>query len=94
MPGYFPSLTKRSIVIFFLTVAVSAFWLTGFLFNVYKNPVVGAIFEILWFPSIALSISLPAISIIAWVKEKFQFKSLYLCSILLSLTTLLIAGLY
>ena len=94
MSDYPASLTKRSIIILILSVAVSIFWLLGFLVNVYKTPIVGAIFEILWLPLIALSICLPIISTISWIKEKFQFKSLYFYSIIITITTILIAGFY
>jgi hypothetical protein len=75
--------SKKSKVVFILSIIVSVFWVMGQSFNVYYFAVVGAIFEILWLPMIALLIILPIVSLIYLVKEKFNLKSLFLYSFLI-----------
>jgi hypothetical protein len=75
--------SKKSKAVFILSIIVSVFWVMGQSFNVYYFAVVGAIFEILWLPMIALLIILPIVSLLYLVKEKFNLKSLYLHSFLI-----------
>ena len=77
-----------------LSAIVSFFWILGSRVNIYQVAAVGAIFEILWLPIIILTITIPIISIVFWVKEKFNIKSLYLLSVILILSTLLMLALY
>ena len=72
-----------SIIVFILSILVSVFWCIGNLINIYQFAVVGAIFELLWLPMIAMFIVLPIISLVYLVKEKFTVKSFYLYSILI-----------
>lgn len=77
--------TSKSI--FFLSLLVSVFWFAGKVFNLYSIAIIGVIFEILWFPILVVTIILPIITCILWVKENFIFKSYYLASLtLLALT--------
>ncbi len=76
-------------IVFILSILTAAFWCLGQLVNVYYFPVVGAIFEILWLPMIALLLSLPVLSLIYLVKEKLNLQSLYLYSFLIVLATVL-----
>ncbi len=81
--------SKSAITIFILSLLTSIFWCIAQLFNVYKIAVIGAIFEILWLPMIALLLALPILSLILLVKQKFDPKSLYLYSLLILLATVL-----
>jgi len=76
-------------VVFISSILVSFFWNFGQLVNVYHFAIVGAIFELLWLPMIALLIILPVVSFIYFVKEKFNLRSLYLYSFLIILVTIL-----
>ena len=92
MPGYSRSFTKTgtSKIIFILSIIVSLFWFFGQFINVYRFPLVGAIFEIIWFPIVVMTIGLPIMSFIFWVKEKFSLRSFYPYSILIVVTTILV----
>ncbi len=81
--------SKTPKIVFILSILTSVFWCVGQLINVYYFAVVGAIFEIVWLPMIALLIILPILSLIHLVKEKFNLKSLYLYSLLIVLATVL-----
>jgi hypothetical protein len=81
--------TKTSKIVFILSVIVSLFWIFGQIINVYHFALVGAIFEMLWFPVVAMTAVLPIVSIIFLIKEKFSFRSLYLYSFFIVATTIL-----
>ena len=78
-----------SILILIMSILVSGFWWLGQVINVYRFDLVGAIYEILWLPVLAMLFILPIISLILWVKEKFNVGSLYLYSFLIIVATIL-----
>ena len=78
-----------SILILIMSILVSGFWWLGQVINVYRFDLVGAIYEILWLPVLAMLFILPIISLILWVKGKFNLGSLYLYSILIVVATIL-----
>lgn len=86
--------TKKSKLIFLLSIAVAIFWVLGKTMNVYHYNFVGAVFELLWLFAIVLLFGLPVISIIFWVKDKFNLKSLNLYSFLIMILTILFAIFY
>ena len=49
-----------------------------------RFPVIGAIYEILWIGMVIVLFGMPFYSFIMWVKNKFDFRSLYLYSFLIS----------
>lgn len=81
--------SKTSKIVLILSVFVSIFWILGSTINIYSYILVGAIFEMLWLPVIAMTYVLPIISFIFLFKKKFNLKSLYLYCILLQLITFL-----
>ena len=86
------SLKKRtSKIIFFLTIAAAMFWILGKSINVYRWPLVGAIFEILWLPSLIILFILPIVSLLSWYKERFSLKSFNPYSIIIAIAALLLS---
>ena len=86
---------NASKISFFLSLLVFLFWFLGGVVNVYRFSIIGAIFEILWFPLILMTFILPISSFIFWAKEKFNLRSLYLYSFFIVLATgLLIVFMY
>jgi hypothetical protein len=81
--------SKTSKIVFMLSIIVAGYWWLGQFINVYSIALVGAIFEILWLPTLVLLFVLPIISLISLVKEKFTIKSLYIYSMLICVTTIL-----
>lgn len=76
---------------FLLSMIVFIFWLLSRLINVYHFTLVGVVFEILWLPVILLTFALPVLSLISWSKEKFNFQSLHLFTlIIIAITALMI----
>ena len=82
--------SRISKIFFLLSVLVFAFWCLGQIINVYRFAVVGAIFEILWLPMLAMLLALPIMSFIFWRKEKFNLRSFYLFTILIVVMTVLL----
>jgi hypothetical protein len=81
--------SSTSKIVFLLSIIVCGYWWLGKIINVYRLALVGAIFEILWLPTLALLFVLPIISLISLVKDKFTIKSLYIYSMLICITTIL-----
>ena len=73
----------------FASLIVSVFRWLGQVTDLYHFVLVGAIYEILWFPSLLMLFFLPIISLIYLAKEKFNIRSFYLYSILIVVPTIL-----
>lgn len=83
-------ISKTSKVIFGLSIFVFVFWtLAGFI-NIYDIIIAGAIFEFLWFPVMALMLLLPILSIYFLIKEGFNFRSLYVYTLIIIGLTFLV----
>ena len=85
-----PILINRSRVIFALTITVSLYWFLPLLINVYRFPVIGAIYEILWIFMIVALFALPVFTFMSWAKIKFDFRSLYFYSFIISAISILL----
>jgi hypothetical protein len=81
---------QKRIIVLLLSLLVALFWLGGSHINLYRFAALGAAFEMLWFPMLALIFVLPLYSFFCWRKEKFNRRSLYMYSTLLLVATLLI----
>lgn len=68
---------------------VCAYWFLAFNIDVYKYAIVGAIYELLWLPALALIYVLPIVNLYFWVKAKFRLKSLYLYGFMVTTLSLL-----
>jgi len=84
-----PGLFKGSVIVFVLTIIVTLYWYLPLLISVYRFPVIGAIYEILWIFMILGLFALPVISFIFWAKIKFNLRSLYFFSLIISLLSIL-----
>lgn len=80
---------RLSKILFILLISVFLFWFFAKGTNVYAYAIVGAIFELLWMPAIAITFSIPCVSAYFWIKEKCRFSSVYLSIMLLSLIVIL-----
>jgi hypothetical protein len=82
-------LFKGSVIVFALTIIVTLYWYLPSLINVYRFPIIGAIYEILWIFMIGGLFALPVGSFIFLGKNKFNLRSLYFYSRLISLLSIL-----
>ena len=81
--------SRTSKIVFILSIIVVGYWWLGQVINEYSLALVGAIFELLWLPALAMLFVLPIISLIFLVKEKFNIRSFYIYTILINVTTIL-----
>lgn len=79
--------SKSGKIVLMSSILAAIFWWMAKTVDVYKSSVVGAIFEILWLPMLALLFILPVISFIFWRKDKFNVRSISLYSLLIGIAT-------
>ena len=82
--------SKIGNIIILINVLFVAVWMVRNNINVYKVPLVGAIYELIWLPLIVCLFSLPIVSLIYWKKDGFKLKSKFLYLILLSVLTIVL----
>jgi len=82
-------LFKRSAIVFALTIIVTLYWYLPVLISIYRFPIIGAIYEIFWIIMVVGLFALPVISFIFWAKNKFNLRSLYFYSLIISLASIL-----
>lgn len=76
-------------MVFFLSLGASAFWGIGQAIDIYRFAAVGAVYELLWLPFLALLFGLPLVSFVFWAKEKFKLTSLYPYATLICAVTII-----
>jgi len=77
-------------ILFILSIIVFMFWLLGQVIDVYRFALVGAIFELLWLLMLLMLFVLPIISLIFLIKGKFSFRSLFLYTIIIAISNILL----
>ncbi len=82
-------LFKGYVIVFALTIIVTLYWYLPLYISVYHFPIIGAIYEILWIFMIVGLFALPVVSIIFWAKNKFNLRSVYFYSLIISLASML-----
>ncbi len=85
--------TKRSKIIFLLSIITAIFLIIGLTIDVYSNEFVGAVFELIWITVLLSVLVLPILSFIYLIRSKFNFKSLYLYSIIVIIVAVLAVSL-
>ena len=93
MIGVF-SPSNRSKLVFACTIIVSAFWISIQFIDVYRYPVAGAIYELVSITMLLVLVGLPVFSFIQWVRNKFDLRSLYFYSFLISVASIIILFLF
>lgn len=68
---------KRGFLLAGLTIIVFIFWIFGRSIDIYKDAVVGAVFEILWLTMLAMLFAIPLVSLFFWSKEKWSLRTVY-----------------
>jgi len=83
--------SRLSLLVFTLSVLVFLYILAGRFLSVYQYKVTGAVFEILWLPALLLAFACPVVSLIFWIRTKFDLRSLFFYSLLIVALGFLIA---
>ncbi len=84
MNKFLDFIEKQSKIILVLSLLVLTYWVITSLIDVYQYPVVGAIYELLWFPLLLLFFVLPIVNLVMFVKNKFSLKKLWLYALLIN----------
>ena len=84
--------TVQSKILFLISTLVFLYWLLTRIINVYDSAIVGAIFEFLWLPMLAMLFVLPILSWAFFWKERFNVKSLYLYSVFIVIAAIIIVA--
>ena len=84
MNNFLDFIEKQSKIILVLSLLVLTYWVITSLIDVYQYPVVGAIYELLWFPLLLLFFVLPIVNLVMFVKNKFSLKKLWLYALLIN----------
>ncbi|MGX7666112.1 hypothetical protein [Flavobacterium pedocola] len=80
--GFFEKQSKTALI---LSLLLFIYWLAANLIeNVYEYAVVGAIFELLWFPFLILLFVLPVLNLIMLIKNNFNYRKLWLYALLIN----------
>lgn len=79
-----------SVIVFIASIIVLLFWFLGQAGDVYRYAWLGALFEILSLPMLAGLFALPVVSFVLLIKNKFNPRSLYLYSFIISLVGMLL----
>lgn len=75
--------SKRGITMLAITIFVVVFWSLASIINVYDNKAVGAVFETLWLPMMAMLVIVPLLCVVFWRNEQWHFRTLYpICLVL------------
>jgi len=77
-------------IFFISSIVVLVFWSAGQVIDVYHFPAVGAIFEILWLFMLLMLFILPIIAMVFLIQDKFNFRSLYLYTIIVTVINILL----
>jgi len=85
-----PARSKKSMVTFALTIVISLYWFLSLLINVYSYRLVGAVYELVWIGMVIGLFGMPVFSCIYWAKTKFDLRSLYFYSFIISTVSVLI----
>jgi hypothetical protein len=76
-------------ICFSISIVLFVYWFVGRAIDIYRFKIVGALFEILWLVMMLMFLVLPVLSLVFLIKEKFNFRSLYLYSLVITLATIL-----
>lgn len=66
------------------------YWSIPRLINVYDYPVLGAVYELSSLFMAIILFTLPLLCLVFWIKEKCSMRSVYIYSLIISLTSLLV----
>jgi hypothetical protein len=81
--------SKTSAVIFALSILMFAHYCVAQTIDVYRIAFIGAIFEFFSLPMLAAIFVLPILSLVFWRQKRFNVRSFYFHSLILSVGTIL-----
>lgn len=88
LPLFFQQKVSKRLF-FLLSIFVLLYWITAACLPVYVNKFTGIFFEMLWFPVLLLTFIIPLIALMAWISDRFNWRSLYLYILLMGVVSVL-----
>ena len=83
--------SNLSKTLFTLSIMIFVFWFVNHKLDFYSYALVGAIFELLWLFMLIKLLIIPVLSFIYLIREKFNFRSLHLYTIIIAVTNIFLA---
>lgn len=77
-------------ILFLLSLFSAIYWLIANSVNVYEYAFIGGLFELTSILMLIVLFIVPILSFFYWYKEKFNLKSIYFYTMLISVVTLLL----
>ena len=75
--------SRNNRLVFILSIITALYWSAGKFWNVYDFAFSGAVYELLWLPMLASIFIIPLVSLVFYVNDKFNLRSLALYSFLI-----------
>jgi hypothetical protein len=91
-PDNLGSRNNFAVLVLVLSLFTHLFWwvVLYIIRDVYKFPVAGVVFELLWLPMILLVFALPLVCVFFFIKKKMHPDKRYLYSLLITIGTILL----
>jgi hypothetical protein len=80
--------SKIGYIILLINIVFLVAWLVENNTNVYKVPLVGAIYELIWLPLLLCLFTIPVITFILWRKHGFKLRSKFFFLMILSVISI------
>jgi hypothetical protein len=78
-------------ILFTLSILIFVFWFVNYKIDIHNYALVGAIFDLLWLIMLIKLCIIPVMSFIYLIREKFNFRSLHLYTIIIAVTNIFFA---
>jgi hypothetical protein len=88
MEKLFDFLEKQSRIVLVLSVMLLVYWVVANSIDVYHYAIVGAVYELLWFPFLLLFFVLPITNLVMLIKNRFSLKKLWLYALFINCLTI------
>jgi len=82
--------SRTSKVFLYLSIAGFTFFLLAQFINFYQVAFIGAVFELLWLPMLAIIFVIPVLSFIYWRGENYNARSLHIIPILILFASIIL----
>ncbi|OFY69820.1 MAG: hypothetical protein A2Y71_05350 [Bacteroidetes bacterium RBG_13_42_15] len=75
-------------ILFTLSILIFVFWFVNHKIEINNYPLAGAMFDLLWLFILIKLCIIPVLSLVHLIREKFNFRSLHLYTIIIAVTNI------
>lgn len=83
-------MNKNSKILISVSIVILIYWIMAKIIDVYKYPVLGAVYEITSLIFLILTFVVCVITIVFWVKNKFSLNKYYILPVIISIISILV----